>query len=397
MCSQTQNQPQNQPQTQINDVPEFTYRLAMAPGIGPATWTALRHTFGDDRAICHASIHELMHADGVGHKRAVMIHDAVRAADVDADRDLCRQFGVELVLRDDSRYPAMLAPHEDAPMALWVRGEFISEDAVAVAIVGSRKCTAYGRLQAGRFSTMLAEAGMVIVSGGALGIDGEAHHGALRIGGRTIAVLGCGMSKPYPRDHGRLFDRIAASNGVVISEHPMLTPPRAVNFPRRNRLIAGLSLGVIVIEASLRSGALITARLAAESYGREVMALPGRVDSPASAGCLALLRDGGATMVRDVGDVLEELKNSGHLIRGVFEVRDAENAPPANSPAWTSMRPEQRAVLELLAEVGAPLLPDAIASRLDRPLPAVMADLTALELSGVLARDHRGLQLRRGR
>jgi DNA processing protein len=368
----------------------------MAPGIGPATWTSLRAMFGDDRTICHASIHDLMRTDGVGHKRAVMIHDTVRTADVDADRALCRQLDVELILRDDPHYPAMLAPHDDAPMALWIRGEFLPEDAVAVAIVGSRKCTAYGRLQAGRFSATLAEAGMVIVSGGALGIDGEAHHGALRVGGRTIAVLGCGMSKPYPRDHARLFDRIASSNGVIISEHPMHTPPKAVNFPRRNRLIAGLSLGVIVVEASTRSGALITARLAAESYGREVMALPGRVDSPASAGCLALLRDGGATMVRNVADVLEELRNSGHLIRGVFEVRDGDAGSSPNSPAWTSMRPEQRAVLTLLVEVGMPMLPDVIASRLDRPLPTVMADLTALELSGVLVRDHRGLQLARG-
>jgi len=374
------------------DVPDSTYRLAMTPGMGPRTWRSLRNRFGDDDAICSVSMHDLSSVPRIGALRAQALYDAIRLVNVDADRAACERHDATLVLENDPRYPAMLAPFDDAPLALWMRGEITPEDAVSVSIVGSRRCTAYGQLQASTLSAGLAEVGMTIVSGGARGIDGEAHSGALRAQGRTIAVLGCGFGHPYPSEHARLFETIVHGNGALLSEHPIDVRPKSTHFPRRNRLIAAMSLGVIVIEAAQRSGALITARFAAEAYGREVMVVPGRIDSPASRGCLDLLRRGHGALIRSRDDVLEDLAGAGHLIRGVYERRD-KNADAERKGAWTSATPAQRAILELLSTTAKPMLPDTVASTLEASVDAVMSDLTTLELSGVLVRDHRGLRL----
>ncbi|MEM7230125.1 MAG: DNA-processing protein DprA [Planctomycetota bacterium] len=344
-------------------------------------------------------MNDLRQVGGIGPKRARAIYEGLRDADPERDARLCEALDVVAIGQDDPLYPQMLKPFDDAPRVLWMRGTFEPEDAVAVAIVGSRRCTAYGRLQAGRFATALAEAGMAIVSGGALGIDAEAHRGALRVHGRTIAVLGSGLARPYPADHAGLFMDIARHGGVVMSEHPVATQAKAGNFPRRNRLIAALSLGVLVIEASDRSGALITARYAAETYHRDVMALPGRVDSNSSAGCHALIRRGHAALVRDVGDVMTELKSAGHLIRGIYESEQValqvdEHKTPRST--WALATEAQRALLEILMQSAEPMLPDTIASVAQRPLSTVLSDLTALELSGVIERDHRGLRMAHG-
>ena len=206
--------------------------------------------------------------------------------------------------REDAEYPAPLREIPDAPEVLHVRGGLVREDALAVAVVGSRRATPYGLGVAEDIGAALASRGVTVVSGLARGIDSAAHSGALRAGGRTIAVLGCGVDVIYPPENRRLAEDIER-RGALVSQFAPGTPPLAYHFPIRNRVIAGLALGVVVVEATEQSGALITARLAAE-LGREVMAVPGRVTSPQSRGTHALLKDG-AALVEDWEDVIDAL------------------------------------------------------------------------------------------
>ena len=214
------------------------------------------------------------------------------------------RIGMRRIARHDDEYPAQLREVPEAPECLYVRGALAREDALAVAVVGSRLATEYGVGVAEGLGAALAARGITVVSGLARGIDSAAHRGALRVGGRTIAVLGSGADVIYPPENRRLAARIEAG-GAVVSQFAPGTPPLAHHFPLRNRVIAGLSLGVVVVEAAERSGALITARLAAE-FGREVMAVPGPVTSPASRGAHALIRDGAALVERGE-DVIAEL------------------------------------------------------------------------------------------
>src|SRR5689334_5426123 len=186
------------------DIPESTLRLLLAQGLGPATTRKLRDRFGDDERIAAASIVELADIHGIGRETAEAIRRAIDDATPDAERQAMAEVDAVLIAHGDSDYPPLLAAIPDPPVALWVRGELKDSDRLGVAIVGSRKCTAYGREQAGRFASLLAQSGLTIVSGGALGVDGEAHRGAMRVNGRTIAVLGCGLSTAYPPEHKEL-------------------------------------------------------------------------------------------------------------------------------------------------------------------------------------------------
>lgn len=376
------------------DIEDATLSLLMAPGIGPATLRKLRQRFGADAAVLSASARQLAEIEGVGAATAGAIRRGLEEADPRAEREAMTAGGVKLILREDADYPPLLGAIDGPPEGLWIRGRLEEADHLALAIVGSRRCTSYGREQAGRFAALLAQSGLTIVSGGALGIDGESHRGALRVGGRTIAVLGCGLGVCYPQEHADLFARIVASGGAMLSEHPMNAAPLATNFPRRNRIISGLSLGVLVIEAAARSGALITARLAAEEHGREVMALPGRVDSPASAGCLKLLRDGAAGLVTDHADVLTQLDASGHLLRGALESAGLTGATESSTLFDATLTEGQEAVVRALADAQGPLSPDQLAARTQRPMSELMADLTLLQIRGRIRRDHRGVALR---
>ncbi len=376
------------------DIADATLRVLLARGVGPATLSKLRTRFESDEKIVGAPAARLSDLEGIGPDTAEAIRRAIDQGDPEAERAAMTDAGVRMILLGDDDYPALLAAIPRAPAALWVRGRLEPGDRLSIAMVGSRRCTAYGREQAGRFAALLAESGLTIVSGGALGIDGEAHRGALRVRGRTIVVLGCGLGRCYPPQHEELFERVVESGSAIVSPYRMAAEPRAEHFPPRNRIISGLSLGVLVIEAATRSGALITARLAAEEHGREVMAVPGRVDSPASAGCLAALREGWAALVVNHADVLNQLDASSHLVRGALEAAGHTDAATAATLFDETLTESQRAILETLSDSGRVVLVDQLAARTQFPLSRIMADLTLLQIRGRIERDHHGVQLR---
>ena len=279
-------------------------RLALVDGVGPRIRQALLERFANSQAVFEAPQAALLEVDGVGPKIAAAILAARHHGHAEAELARCRELGVSLVLRDDPVYPAALARICDPPGVLYCQGRVEPRDELAVAIVGSRRCTVYGRQQAERLAGALARAGLTIVSGLARGIDAAAHRGALEAGGRTLAVLGTGLAKIYPPEHAELAAAIA-QHGAVLAEVPLDTAPLPGLFPQRNRIIAGLSMGVVVVEASRSSGAMHTVRHALEQ-GREVFAVPGRIDSLASEGCHDVIRDG-ATLVRHADDILQGL------------------------------------------------------------------------------------------
>ena len=283
--------------------------LSLTTGLGPILTQRLVARCGSADAACGASLAVLRTVEGVGSVGAERIFAGLRESRSEAPR-VARQAdraGLRVVDFDDDEYPPLLKLIPDPPAVLYVRGAIEPRDLNGVGVVGSRKCSLYGREQAGRFGALLAGAGFTVVSGGARGIDTAAHDGAMSSTvGRTVAVLGCGADRVYPPENGRLFDRIAGGRGAVVSEYPPGTPPVADNFPRRNRIISGMTRGTLVVEADVRSGALITARQANEDQGRVVFALPGRVDSPTSNGTHKLIRDG-ATLVTGLDEIVDDL------------------------------------------------------------------------------------------
>ncbi|HLN32176.1 MAG TPA: DNA-processing protein DprA [Gemmataceae bacterium] len=337
--------------------------LHLVPGLGPRLTAALLDRFGSAKTVLQASPAELQEVPHLGAKLAHSIHEAMRSANPAAELELMEHLGVRLLVHGTADYPESLANIASPPHLLYVRGEIQAKDRNAVAIVGSRHCTAYGKRISERLASELTRAGYTIVSGLARGIDGIAHRAALQSGGRTLAVLAGGLSKTYPPEHAGLADEVAAG-GALISEAAMRMEPMAGMFPARNRLISGLSRAVLVIEAAEKSGALITASHAAEQ-GRTVFAVPGPLDSPASAGTHELLRKG-AVLIRGVDDILEELegvKAKGSRVR--FE-------PP---PQVDEL---QRQIWEFLQE--RPRHIDEIAQGLRLPVPQISAALLMLEM-----------------
>jgi DNA processing protein len=375
----------------------FELALHLAKGVGPVLGRRLIDAFGSLDELRSSGPGRLERLHGVGRARARSLVGSVRDAAelVPAELERARGARAEILPRSSPRYPALLRQLPDAPLVLYVRGD-LSEDAVrhACAIVGSRRATAYGLEQAGRFGSALARAGITVVSGGARGIDTAAHEAALAAGGRTVVVLGSGLARPYPPENVDLLGRIVAGGGAVVSEFPMETRPAPENFPRRNRIISGLSLGVVVIEAPTGSGALITARLA-NDHGREVLAVPGRVDATGSAGANALIRAGEASLATGPVDVIEALEPlARHVHAGVIAERLAPApgaAERASGPAEVdrgeppgSLTEAQRAVLEALVE---PATIDALNRRTGLPPQVLRAEATILELRGLVRRS----------
>jgi len=292
-----------------NSNPELlaSLRLQHVSGVGPVTYRRLVRIFGSPAAALAAPGSRLKEVPDL--ERRVIENLPKAAADDWAEKEIERaaKKGVQLLCLSDPEYPKALLNTYDPPPVLYVKGELQRTDALAIGIVGSRRCTQYGRTQAEKLSGALARAGFTVVSGLARGIDTAAHQGALLPqDGRTIAVLGNGLDNCYPPENRRLLDRITAGRGAAFSEHPLDTPPAAEHFPRRNRIIAGMSLGIVVVEGQENSGALITARYAVD-MDREVFAVPGPVGSPNARGPHRLIKKG-AKLVEDVEDILEELR-----------------------------------------------------------------------------------------
>lgn len=270
--------------------------------IGTFRLKKLLEFFGQPQNIFGVPQERLTRVCGIGPKIAQKIR-SIKKEDIDKEISLAKNLGLKIVTLDDPDYPENLKNIADPPIILYLKGELEKEDNFSLAIVGSRRASFYGLSLAEKFAFQLSENGFTIISGLARGIDSRAHQGALKYKGRTLAVIGSGLNNLYPSENQALAEKIA-QNGAVISEFPLQTPPFKQNFPRRNRLISGLSLGVLVVEAARNSGALITADFALEQ-GREVFALPGKIDSDTSFGTNALIKDG-AKLVSAVEDILEE-------------------------------------------------------------------------------------------
>lgn len=317
-------------------------RLACLPGVGGRLRRLLLERFGSPRAIFAATTAELMTVARIGPKLAAAIPATVMEGVAEDVLATCRRGGVDLLVESASGYPGLLSRIDDPPGILFVRGRLEPCDSLAVSIVGSRHASAYGKRVAWQLAGGLARAGYTVVSGLARGIDAAAHRGALDAGGRTIAVLGTGVLNIYPPEHGDLAREIVA-RGALVSEEPPLAAAHAGAFPQRNRIVSGLSLGTVVVEAADRSGALITARLAGEQ-GREVFAVPGQVDSRTARGCHKLIRDG-ARLVESVDDILEEL---GPL----FEPATTADGREVKAPAELLLGDVERRILAAIDDHG---------------------------------------------
>ncbi len=349
-------------------------RLTSTPGLGPTTQRTLLAAFGLPERVFAAG-HSAV-ASLIGREAALLLDTPPDNERLDRTRAWLQTPGNHVLTLADPDYPRSLLEIADPPVLLYVTGKPSVLSSPALAIVGARSATRQGEDTARAFARALAEAGLTIVSGLALGIDGAAHEGALSASpGLTIAVTGTGADRVYPARHRKLAHAIA-EHGAIVSEYPLGTAPLPHNFPKRNRLIAGLSAGVLVVEAALNSGSLITARLAAEG-GREVFAIPGSIHSPTARGCHRLIRDG-AKLVETAADVLEELRWPGSGKAA------APAAGPASPPEAADDDPQTAAAMAALGFD--PVDMDTLAIRSGLTVEALYAILTPLELDGRITR-----------
>lgn len=279
--------------------------LSMVEGIGARTYQRLLEKFGNATAILNASRSDLGYFDFLKPDTLAQLTTARNRLDPTHIVELCEQDNIDVLSIREERYPAQLRTISDPPPILYVKGTLLPSASFSIAVIGTRRNTQYGERQTERLTSALVQNGFTIISGLALGIDGIAHRAALKTGGRTVAVLGSGLHRIYPPEHKPLAQKIVESGGCVMSEYPPLHPSAKWTFPQRNRIVSGLSLGVLVIEAPLRSGAMISARLAGEQ-GRDIFAVPGSIESSASSGCNQLIRDG-AYLTESVDDILDVL------------------------------------------------------------------------------------------
>jgi len=338
--------------------------LSMTPGVGGVLFGRLVAAFGSPEGVFKASPKDLARVEGIGPNVVASLRQFDWKNTAEKELRSLEKIGARIVTRDDEEYPPNLKQIYDPPPLLYVLGRIAAQDRGSIAVVGSRSPTTYGKTAAEKIALGLGKLGVTVVSGLARGIDSCAHQGALASGGRTIGVLGCGIDVIYPPENRDLFDRVAAQ-GAVVSEFPLKTPPDSDHFPIRNRIISGISLGVVVVEATLRSGSLITARFALEQ-GREVYALPGNVDSARSEGANRLIKQG-AKLVLQAEDIVEEILP--HLKQA--------SAPEPPRPKLSG---EEEKILSVLEREAMHI--DPITAKTGLPSSKVAAVLLSLELAG---------------
>ena len=342
------------------------------PHVGPVMLRHLMDEFSNDPvAVLSGDRRRLLNVKGIGDKAAGVLIDWPKYFDLAKERQKMATSGIRFVDRWNVDYPASLAELYDPPIGLYWKGEYAKVDRPCVAIVGTRRATLYGRKVAKRFGAELARMGFCVVSGMARGTDTAAHEGALEAGGPTLAVFGCGMDIIYPPENLDLSREITGK-GALLSEFPFGRRADRQTFPMRNRVVAGLCEAIIVVESAAAGGSMITARFAGEQ-GRQVMAVPGRIDQESSAGCHQLIRDG-ATMVTSVDQVLEELR-----------YRSSEQLQVPLEPAAPELDEREAALMALFAG-GEALSPDQLAERLQWPYPEVSALLMGLEIKRLVAK-----------
>ena len=381
--------------------------LNLIQGVGLKTVQVLRDVFGSTERALQATSDELRKIDRLSPAVCdLLIHKPVLYP-IERELELIHKYGCQVVTLYDAAYPPHLKEIDTPPVVLYVKGELTPEDALSISLVGSRNAKDYGRKVSYRLSYQLAQRGVTVISGLARGIDTSAHRGALEAGGRTIAVMGNGLSVVYPATNSSLAEKIEAS-GALVSEFPMAVRPKPRNFPRRNRIISGLTLGTVVVEASNRSGALITARLAAEQ-NREVFAVPGEIFSELSAGTHKLINDG-AKLINTVDDLLNELPP--YVLNQIqsqaspspvpdtealptqassVEKKDAELVPPqpslnaqqsVSTPPPPDLTPDEKTIFEAIEVPSSHI--DTIVRTTQLPIGQVSSVLLMLELKGII-------------
>ena len=381
--------------------------LNMIQGVGLKTVQVLRDVFGSAERALQATSEELSKIERLSPTMRDLLSRKPVQYPIERELEWIHEYGCQIVTLYDDAYPARLKEIDTPPLVLYIRGELTSEDALSISLVGSRDAKDYGRKVGYRLSFQLAQRGLTIVSGLAKGIDTSAHRGALEAGGRTIAVMGNGLSFIYPATNSDLAEKITAS-GALISEFPMGVKPKPRNFPRRNRIISGLTLGTVVVEASNRSGALITARLAGEQ-GREVFAVPGEIFSEHSTGTHQLINNG-AKLINTVDDLLNELPpyvlnqiQSQSLTASVPDTEtESAQEPPVEKPDTKSeavqpprevpqpvqstpppdLTPDEKTVFDAIETPSSHI--DTIVRTTQLPISQVSSVLLMLELKGIV-------------
>jgi len=356
------------------------FSLKAVPGVGNHGYKRLIDTFGSPQAVLAADRGALLRVDGISEKVAAAITAHKTPEAVEKNLDLCRRHDIDVVTLTDPAYPLLLREIPDPPPYLYVKGR-LTADAACLAIVGSRHPTGYGLSMAGQLARDMAGRGMTIVSGLARGVDTAAHQGALDGGSPTWAVLGSGLANLYPRENRRLAEKIAET-GAVISEFPVLAEPEAHHFPVRNRVISGLSVGTVVVEAAKKSGSLITARLAAEQ-GREVFAVPGSIQSFKSTGTHGLLKQG-ATLVESAADIYGEIAHMLGLPPS-FPTAGEKPGPEDGTAARAALSAEESTLLGVLEPYPAHI--DEISRKAELAPAQTAAALLNLELKGLIQQE----------
>ena len=361
--------------------------LSLVPGVGPQRLRALLAAFDTPSEVFRASRSALTTVDGVGDQTAEAILTFEDRAAVEREMNRAEELGATLISPWDERFPDRLREIYDPPAYVWMRGSLPTTDAPMVTVVGTRRCTDYGRAQAHHFGAELVRRGFTVVSGLAYGIDAAAHKGALDAGGRTIAVLGSGVGNVYPQKHTALAERIAES-GAVLSEYGLDADPDAPNFPERNRILSGLALGTLVVESYSEGGSLITARLALEQ-NREVFALPGAITKESSRGTNRLIQRGHAKLVMEMDDLLEELPE---VTVQDPEAVDAETVTAGTGPDPDELSGDALVLYEALSDT--PVHVDALCEETGLEPSAALPTLLELEFNGFV-RQLAGKQFRR--